>query len=393
MEPDSGLPELFECGEVFGQHPVLLEWEAGGAESQIQPVRLADADGVVVAALSLPDSDFPDRASQIQFWTRLVEATAALPGVRAAGATSALPMSPLGTDFDLPISIQGRESPSMAEQPRAGYRSVMPGYFATMGIPLVRGRLLNRFDREQGRPVMVLNESAERLLFPGEDAIGQILGVPMAGSIEIVGVVADVLHAGLDEPSGPELYVAFENFPVRDMHLVLHGDGDIRELAPAIRAEIAALAPALPITRVTTMNELMSESVAQPRFNMALLLAFAVCALVLAAVGIYGVISYSVARRRGEIGIRMALGADEVATFVLVVRETLLYVGIGSLIGLAGSVAVGRLIRGIVFEVSPLDPVSIAVTLGVLLATAVVAASIPARRATSVDPVSALAPD
>ena len=361
--------------------------------------RLVDTDpgfrteGVLVAALSLPENDFPDRSSQIQFWTQLVDAVSNLPGVGVAGAVSALPMSPLGTDFDLPIRIEGRASPSMAEQPRAGYRSVVPGYFQTMNIPLVRGRLLNRFDREEGRPVMVLNESAERLLFPGEDAIGKLLGVPMAGTIEVIGVVADVRHAGLDAPPGPELYVAFENFPVRDMHLVLQGDADPGELARAVRAEISALAPALPVRRVVTMGELVSESVAQPRFNMALLLAFALCALVLAAVGIYGVISYSVVRRTGEIGIRMALGADATATFILVVRETLLYVGIGSAAGLVGALFTGRLVRGIVFEISPLDPLTVLGTVGLLLMTALVAVSLPARRATSVDPVSALGRD
>jgi putative ABC transport system permease protein len=350
-------------------------------------------DGVLVTALSLPENEFPDRSSQVEFWNQLVDAAAALPGVEAAGAVSALPMSPLGIDFDLPIRIEGRESPSIAEQPRAGYRSVLPGYFETMGIPLVRGRLLDRFDREQGRPVMVLNESAERLLFPGEDAIGQILGVPMAGSIEIVGVVADVRHAGLDAPPGPELYVAFENFPVRDMHLVLLTEGEAGELAQAVRAQIGVLAPALPISRIVTMSELVSESVAQPRFNMALLLAFAVCALVLAGVGIYGVISYSVAQRTGEIGIRMALGADARATFRLVVRDTLAYVAVGSAIGLVGSYFVGRAVRGLVFEVSPLDPATVVGTMIVLFLTATLAASLPARRATAVDPVTALSSD
>ena len=299
-------------------------------------------------------------------------------------------MSPLGIDFDLPIEILGRASPSIAEQPRAGYRSVLPGYFETMEIPLVRGRLLDAFDREEGRPVMVLNESAERLLFPGEDAIGQQLGVPMAGSIEVVGVVGDVRHAGLDAPPGPELYVAYANFPVRDMHLVLRGEGDVRSLAEAVRAEVAALAPALPITRVATMDELLSESVAQPRFNMALLLAFALCALVLAAVGIYGVISYSVVQRTGEIGIRMALGSDRATTFRLVVGGTLAYAAAGGLAGLAGSYFTGRLVRGLLYEVGPLDPFTVVVTGAVLVATATLAAAVPAMRATRVDPASAL---
>jgi predicted permease len=350
-------------------------------------------EDVMVAALSLPASEFPDRASQVQFWNSLVDRVGELPGVEAAGASSALPMSPLGSDFDLPIRILGREAPSSAEQPRAQYRSVLPGYFEALGIPLVRGRLLDRFDREEGRPVMVLNESAERLLFPGEDPLGQILGVPMAGTIEIVGVVGDVRHDGLDAPPAPELFVAFENFPVRDMHLVVHGDRDRAELAQAIRAEIGGLAPALPVTRVATMEELVSDTLAQPRFNMALLLSFALCALVLATVGIYGVISYSVVQRTGEIGIRMALGSDSSSTFRLVVAQTMGFVFAGGVLGVVGSLFASSLIRGLLYEVSPLDPLTLVGVAVVLVATAAAAASIPARRATRIDPVAALRPD
>jgi len=238
--------------------------------------------------------------------------------------------------------------------------------------------------------VMVLNESAERLLFPGEDPIGQILGVPMAGSIEIVGVVGDVRHQGLDSSPGPELFVAFESFPLRRMHLVAYGEGDEAELAQAIRAEIAALAPALPITRVTTMEELVSDSLAQPRFNMALLLGFALCALILAAVGIYGVIAYSVVQRTGEIGIRMALGSDGPRTFRLVVGQTFIYVLAGGAVGVAGAILASRIVRGLLFEVSPLDPLTLVGVVLVLMITALGAAALPAQRATGIDPVAAL---
>lgn len=350
-------------------------------------------EDVMVVALSLPQNEFRDQASQVQFWNRLVEGVSAKPGVEGVGAVSALPMSPLGIDFDLPIRIEGREAPSSAEQPRAGYRSVVPGYFEAMGVRLVRGRLLDRFDREQGRPVMVLNESAERLLFPGEDPLGQILGVPMAGSIEIVGIVGDVRHSGLDAPASPELFVAFENFPVRDMHLVVHSATDEAELARAVRAEIASIAPTLPVTRVATMDELVSDSLAQPRFNMVLLLAFALCALVLATVGIYGVISYSVVQRTGEIGIRMALGSDAPRTFRLVVGQTLGYVLAGGVLGVVGSVFTSRIIRGLLFEVSPLDAPTLIGVVAVLVVAAVGAASLPARRATLIDPVAALTRD
>ena len=347
-------------------------------------------EDVMVATMSLGQNEFPDRESQVQFWNELVARVGALPGVEAVGAVSALPMSPHGADFDLPISILGSEAPSVAEQPRAQYRATVPGYFDAMGMTLIRGRLIDRFDREQGRPVMVLNESAERLLFPGEDPLGRILGVPMAGRIEIVGVVGDVRHGGLDAPPSPELFVAFENFPARDMHLVVHSTRDDAEIAQAIRTEIAGLAPALPVTRLVTMEELISESLAQPRFNMVLLLSFALCALVLATIGIYGVISYSVVRRTGEIGVRMALGSDARRTFRLVVGQTLGYVFVGGVLGVVASFFAARLIRGLLYEVSPLDPLTLIGVVVVLIATAAGAAAIPARRATRIDPVAAL---
>lgn len=370
---------LLSAGVMIRSFSRLLQVEPGfGTED------------VVVAILSLPDNEFQGRDSQVQFWNELVDRVSALPGVEAAGATSGLPMSPVGSDFDLPIRVEGREAPSSAEQPRAGYRAVLPGYFEAMAIPLLRGRYLDRFDREQGRPVMVINESAERLLFPNEDPLGHVVGVPMAGRIEIVGVVGDVRHNGLDAPPAPELFVAFENFPVRDMHLVVHSERDEGELAQAIRAAVAALAPALPVTRIATVRELVSDSLAQPRFNMALLLTFALCALVLATVGIYGVTSYSVAQRTREIGLRMALGSDASRTFRLVVGQTMLHVLLGGAFGVVASIFASRLLRGLLYEVSPLDAPTLAGVVVVLIATAAGAAGLPAKRATGIDPVAAL---
>jgi len=309
------------------------------------------------------------------------------------GAVSALPMSPHGADFELPISVLGRDALSSAEQPRAQYRATIPGYFEAMDMTLLRGRLLDRFDREEGRPVMVLNESAAALLFPGENPLGKIVGVPMAGRIEIVGVVGDVRHGGLDAPPSPELFVAFENFPARDMHLVVHSPTGGADLARTIRTEIDASWPGLFGTRLVTMEQLISESLAQPRFNMALLLSFALCALVLATVGIYGVTSYLVVRRTGEIGVRMALGSDASATFRLVVGQTLTYVLLGGVLGVVGAAFAASLIRGLLYEVSPLDPLTLIGVVALLMATAAGAAAIPARRATRIDPVTALGAD
>ena len=355
-------------------------------------------EDVMVATVSIPDYGFNSPEIQAQmglkqvgFWNGLVDRVSAIPGVEAVGAVSALPMSPHGADFDVPISILGRDAPGSAEQPRAQYRATVPGYFEAIGMTLIRGRVLDRFDREQGRPVMVINESAARLLFPGQDPLGQIVGVPMAGRIEIVGVVADVRHSGLDAPPSPELFVAFENFPAGDMHLVVHSATGKAELAAAIRAEIEGMWPGLFGTRLVTMEELISESLAQPRFTMALLLAFAICALVLAMVGIYGVTSYLVVQRTSEIGVRMALGSDARSTFGLIVRQTLAYVVLGGVLGVVGSVFAARVIRGLLYDVSPLDPLTLVSVVALLMATAAGAAAVPAYRATRIDPVAALA--
>jgi len=354
-------------------------------------------EDVIVATVSIPDYGFnnPQRQAemglkQAAFWNQLVDRVGSLPGVEAAGAVSALPMSPHGADFDLPVSILSRDA-APTEQPRVQYRATVPGYFEAIGMTLIRGRLLDRFDREEGRPVVVLNESAAQLLFGDSNPVGHLLGVPMAGRMEVVGVVADVRHAGLDAPPSPEMFVAYENFPSADMHLVVHSPTGQADLARAIRTEIDAAWPGLFGTRLVTMEGLISESLAQPRFNMALLLSFALCALVLATVGIYGVTSYLVVRRTGEIGVRMALGSDASSTFRLVVSQTLGYVLLGGVLGVVAYAFAAGVIRGLLYEVSPLDPLTLVSVVALLIVTAAGAAAIPARRATRVDPVTALA--
>ena len=354
-------------------------------------------EDVIVATVSIPDYGFNNPQLQAEmglkqaaFWNQLVDRVGSLPGVEAAGAVSALPMSPHGADFDLPVSILSRDA-APTEQPRVQYRATVPGYFEAIGMTLIRGRLLDRFDREEGRPVVVLNESAAQLLFGDSDPVGHLLGVPMAGRIEVVGVVADVRHAGLDAPPSPEMFVAYENFPSADMHLVVHSPTGQADLARAIRTEIDAAWPGLFGTRLVTMEGLISESLAQPRFNMALLLSFALCALVLATVGIYGVTSYLVVRRTGEIGVRMALGSGASSTFRLVVSQTLAYVLLGGVLGVVAYAVAAGVIRGLLYEVSPLDPLTLVSVVALLIVTAAGAAAIPARRATRVDPVTALA--
>jgi ABC-type antimicrobial peptide transport system permease subunit len=237
---------------------------------------------------------------------------------------------------------------------------------------------------------MVVNETMARLYFPGRDPIGEFLGVPMAGRIEIVGIVGDVRHAGLQAEVAPEMYVSYQQFSISDMTVAVYSDGDPASLTDVVRARIRNLDPALPLTQVATMDELISQTLAQPRFNMILLVGLAASALLLAAVGIYGVVSYSVVQRSGEIGVRMALGADASATRTLVIREAMTVAAAGVAVGLAATFGVARFVAGLLYGVGPNDPLTLVVGATALIGIAACAAALPAARATRIDPAAAL---
>ena len=347
-------------------------------------------EGTVVVAITLPETKYRDPGLRKQFFNELVDTVAALPGVHAAGASSALPMSPVGLDFDLPFQILGGPPLAQTDRPRAEYRSVIPGYFEAMGVPLLRGRLLDRFDREQNRPVMVINETMERRYFSGEEALGQSLGVPMAGDIEIVGVVGDVRHNGLGDPIRPEMFVSYEQFSLRDMEIVTHVEGDIEGVVDSLRRKVAEMDPLQPVGRVASLDQLIDESLAQPRFNMALLTGLGVCALLLAAVGIYGIVSYGVVRRHAEIGIRKALGADDIVASRLLLFRAMRFVLGGVVVGMAGAVVGSRWIQSLLFGIEPLDLVTLVGVTVTLLVVALLSAAIPAARAARIDPATAL---
>jgi len=347
-------------------------------------------ENVLSVALSLPQTTYAAPPRMQQFFSDLLSDINEIPGVVGAGAVTSLPMSAVGQAFDLPFQIEGEEEMAQAERPRAEYRSVMPGYFRALGIPLVRGRLISESDWAENVPVMVVNETMAKLYFSGEDPLGQFLGVPMAGRIEIVGIVGDVRHSGLQSDVQPEMFVSYRQFSLRDMHVVIRTEGDPAATAAVVRERIRALDPTLPVTQVATMEQLITASLAQPRFNMVLFVGLAACALLLAAVGIYGVVSYSVVQRTGEIGVRMALGADAGATRTLVIRQALVVTLIGIGAGLVASFGVTRLMLGLIYGVSPNDPLTLLASSAVLIAVAAAAAAVPAGRATRVDPVVAL---
>jgi putative ABC transport system permease protein len=360
-------------------------------------VRLVSVDpgfrtaGVTAVHVALPAARYGPAAAKRQFFGDLLELVGSLPGVTSAGAVSALPMSPLGQDFDLPFTIDGLEATSPAERPRANYRGVMAGYFETMGIALRDGRLFTSFDgREDGPRVAIVNETAVRRYFRDTSPINRVIRMPMAGDLTVVGVVADVRHYGLDGMPEVEVFVPYDQFALAEMQVVIETDPTAGPLAPAFRALLAGLDPAVPMGRVSTMDQLLSDSIAQPRFNTALLAGLALSAAFLAAIGVYGVVTYAVARRTSEIGLRMALGADAAVTFRHVVGGAVRVVAVGVLIGLAGAALVGESLRGLLFGVTPFDPLTFAGAGLAVIACGALASSVPAWRAARIDPVEAL---
>jgi predicted permease len=360
-------------------------------------VRLTSVDpgyetsGIVATHVVMPRAKYPTPASKRQFIADLVDRVERVPGVTRVSAVSALPMSPLGVQFDLPFTIDGLEATSPAERPRARYRAVMPGYFQTIGIEVKRGRVFDGFDgRETGPKVAIVNESLARRYFTGMDPIGKLVRMPMAGDLHVVGVVSDVRHDSLQASAEPEVFVPYFQFPLSEMQIVMRTDLGTAAAVRGVKGALASLDPALPIARAAAMEDLVSASVAQPRFNMTLLAGLALSAALLAAVGVYGVVTYSVARRTSEIGVRMALGADADRTFRLVVFGAVRVVLLGLALGLGGAVAAGRSLQSLLYGVPPIDAMTFAGSAAALLIVGTMAASVPALRAARIDPVSAL---
>nr|MDQ3419825.1 ABC transporter permease [Acidobacteriota bacterium] len=365
-------------------------------------VRLTSVDpgyrtsGIVATHVVLPRARYQPPAAKRQFIADLVERVGQLPGIVRASAVSVLPMSPVGVEFDLPFTVDGLAATSPSERPRARYRAVMPGYFETMGIAMRRGRTFDSFDgREDGAKVAIVNESVVRRYFGSLDPLGKLVHMPMAGDLTIVGVVSDIRHDGLEASAEAEVFVPYFQFPLSEMQIVMAtGPGqDAGTAARGVKAVLAALDPRLPIARVSAIEDLVSASIAQRRFNTTLLAGLALCAALLAAVGVYGVVSYSVARRTPEIGVRMALGATAGRTFRLVVLSALKVVSIGVAAGLAGAVVAGRSLQHLLFGVAPFDAMTFIASGLAIVAVAVSAATVPAFRAAKIDPVVALRQD
>jgi len=336
-----------------------------------------------------PHAPRPPLSRQAAFFAELIDRLGALPGVESAGAVSALPLDPVGVDFDLPVVVEGQPPARPGEEPQADFRIATPGYFRTMGVPLLRGREFTADDGPAAPSVIIVNETFARQHFPMADPIGQRL-ILYGRSREIVGLVRAVRHHGFRQEARPEMIVPSNQFQFGRMTLAVRSSLDPTSLATSIKREVRAIDPSQPVHRIETMEEKLGASAAQPRFTTLVLTLFAALAVLLAVVGTYGVISYVVVQRMHEIGIRMALGAGRGEVIAMVLRQGMGLVALGVAIGLLGAAAATRVMRGILFQVSPTDAFTLAAVAALLVLSAFVAILIPARRATRVDPMIAL---
>ena len=363
-----------------------------------------DSDNVLTAQIFLPGNRYPVDPGQFRpapsgvtpqaskpaaFYARLLEHLAATPGLESVGAVSSLPLNPVGIDFDLPVIVEGRPKPRVGEEPQADFRMATPDYFRTMRIPLKSGRLFTQFDGPTSTPVMIINETMASQMFPGEDPIGKRV-LLYGRAREIIGVVDAVNHHGFSRDPRPEMVLPSQQFQLGGMTIVARSALDPSVVAATITRAVHAIDPELPVSRVRTMAEFQSASVAQPRFTALLLASFALLAMSLALIGVYGVMSYIVSQRTREIGIRMALGAERQKVVWMVVRHGLAVAGIGIAIGLVGALIGTRLIESLLFGVSATDPVTFVGATSALGIASVAATYVPALRAARVAPVTAL---
>ena len=346
-------------------------------------------DHVLAVDLTLSENRYPDGPQQIAFFQRAVEGIQTLPGVQSAAATTGLPLtvSLNGSDF----RIEGRPEPEAGQEMIINTRSVSPRYFQTLGIPVIKGREFSERDRADAPLSAIINNDLARLYFPNEDPLGKRITFTDGESwMSIVGVVGDVKQLGLDSNAEPEVYFPHLQVPAPSMSLIIRTASDPLSVAAAVKNQIQTIDKDLPIDDAKTMQQLLAESVSGRRFNMLLLTVFAMVSLLLAIVGIYGVMSYAVTQRTQEIGIRMALGAKAGDVLTMVVKNGMSLALIGVGIGLAGSFALTRLLSSLLFQVAPTDAVTFTVVSICLVVAALLACYIPARRATKVDPLVAL---
>jgi predicted permease len=350
-------------------------------------------ENVLTMVVRLPGGGkYKEDAQFVAFFRQAMERIRALPGVRNAGMVNFLPLYG-GLGSATGFTIEGRPEPPPGQGPGTNVRASDSNYFNAMGIPLLRGRNFSDREESEPRPVVIISESLARQYFPGEDPLGKRISVEMFDKptpTEIIGIVGDVRYDSLTDQAEPTVYFPHPLLTYPFMTLVIRTNGDPAAIAPAVEREVRALDPEQPVSDVRTMNQVMADTLARARFNTLLLALFAGLATLLAAVGIFGVMNYSVTLRTHEIGLRMALGAQQRQVLTLILKQGLLLTLIGIGVGLLGALALTRVMSGLLFGVGATDPTTFAAIVLLLTIVSLIACYIPARRATRVDPMIAL---
>ncbi|MGE5486668.1 MAG: ABC transporter permease [bacterium] len=341
-------------------------------------------ENLLTLRLSIPQTH-SGNSQKVAYEREILRRISTIPGVISAGVANHVPLAVKGD-----ITGIGAEGRDPRERFQCRSRTATPGYFSTMGIPLLSGRDISERDVEGAPLVAVINDTLAKMLWPGQNPIGRHLVFSSSTQAEVVGVIGDVRQSGLDVPPQPEFYTSAWQMLFSQVAIAVHTRVAPESVAGAVRQAIWAVDPDQPITDMATMEEIVDSEVFSRRMQMILLAAFASLALVLAAVGLYGVLAYQVNRQVPEIGLRMALGATPGEVLRRIVGRGVGLAAIGAVVGLAGAMAMARFVESLLFGVKPTDPATYAVTAAVLLATAAAASYLPARRATRVDPIVAL---
>jgi putative ABC transport system permease protein len=348
-----------------------------------------DARNVLTMRVALPGYRYSGEEQFARFGSELLERLKGVPGVSAAAMTTALPLSQV--ESAMSFRVEGKAGPPTGSEPIANWRSVSPDYFRALGIPLLRGRAFAEPDGKDAPGVVIINESMARGAFPGEEALGQRLVVGAETKPrEVVGIVRDVRHTALKEEPKPEMYVPYLQAPRAAFTLVARTTVKPESLTSSVTGAVQSVDKDQPVYNVKTMEEFRSESVAQSRFNTYALSIFAAIALVMAAVGIYGVMAYSVTQRTNELGIRIALGAQPGDVLRLVIKQGMILSLLGIVIGLVASLALTRVMASLLYGVGATDLLTFVTVSSALALIALAASYLPARRATRVDPMVAL---
>lgn len=346
-----------------------------------------DPRHVLTMDVALPTVKYGEAPKQIEFFDELTRRVSALPGVNAAAVSAALPLTRIRLT---PILAEGQPEVPITERPFTVIQTISPGFFDTMRISLRAGRAFTAADDAQAPKVLIVNESLARRYWPNQNPVGKHVIVGRGMSAEVVGVAANAKNNGLALPAEPQLYLPFPQLPWANMYLLVRTAMDPLTLVPQVRAQLASIDPDQPITHVQTAEELMDSSRAQPRFMMLLLSIFSVTALVLAVIGIYGVLAYSVAQRRQEMGIRLALGANKADILRLILGQGLALTLVGIGIGLLTALAATRVLSGLLYAVGAHDGLTFIAAPLLFAAVGLLASYVPARRASLADPAESL---